>query len=500
MQKKKNLLYIFADQWRYHAVGAVREDTVFTPNMDAFAQESVCCTNAVSTYPLCSPHRAALLTGKYPLSCGMWTNCKTGLDISPCLAPQEILISDVLKKHGYDTAYIGKWHLDSSDLNYYARPESGCIDWDAYTPPGCRRHGFDFWYSYGAMDNHLHPHYWTTEGRREDISKWSVEHETDILLSYLEDRLTAARSAPFCAFVSWNPPHPPYDQVPDKHLDLYNRLDFRNNVPDSMRSCAEYRKKMTEYYAAVSGLDEQFARIMSFLDEKNLKEDTLIVLSADHGDCMGSHGLYGKNVWYEESIRIPLYVGGGALKAAAAVREGRFFGEKSVPVETSSSVQRPEEKPVPLPFVCSALIESCDHMPTLLDLLDIPVPPTVEGVSAADALVAAYVHKEYVHEKKAAFLCMLPGMPELIEPFKKEGLDSKCYGWRGVRTAEATYVIDNGTAPHCEQRRLLYDNVRDPYQLNPVELAADDPRCEQYESLLRDWCFAYKDFFLFERG
>ena len=488
MQKKKNLLYVFADQWRYHAVGAAREDTVFTPHMDAFAQESVCCTNAVSSYPLCSPHRAALLTGKYPLSCGMWTNCKTGLDISPCLAPQEILISDVLKKHGYDTAYIGKWHLDSSDLNYFAQPENGCIGWDAYTPPGCRRHGFDFWYSYGAMDEHLKPHYWTTEGKREEVSKWSVEHETDILLSYLENRTKTADSAPFCAFVSWNPPHPPYDQVPDTYLERYAHLDFRANVPDSMRSDDIYHKKMREYYAAVSGLDEQFARIISFLDEKKLTEDTLIVLSADHGDCMGSHGLYGKNVWYEESIRIPLYIGGGVLKSAAAVRESRF------------AAARTQKNPEMPPFVCDALIESCDHMPTLLDMLDIPLPPTVEGMSAADAVAAAYTGKECTHEKKAAFLCMLPGMPELIEPFKKEGLDSKCYGWRGVRTAEATYVIDNGTVPHSEQRRLLYDNVLDPYQLNPVELQAGDPRCEQYESLLRDWCAAHKDFFLFERG
>ena len=115
--KQMNLLYIFADQWRAHAVGAAGEDPVVTPNMDAFAAESMACTNAVSTYPLCSPHRAALLTGKYPQSCGMWTNCKIGLDEVVMLRPQEVTITDVLHDAGYVNGYIGKWHLDGSEKN-----------------------------------------------------------------------------------------------------------------------------------------------------------------------------------------------------------------------------------------------------------------------------------------------------------------------------------------------------------------------------------------------
>ena len=158
--KPMNLLYIFADQWRAHGIGAAGEDPVLPPNMDAFAAESMSCTNAVSTYPLCSPHRASLLTGKYPQSCGMWTNCKIGVDEVVMLRPQEVTISDVLHEAGYDTGYIGKWHLDGSEENFHASPSSGARYWDAYTPPGERRHHFDYWLSYGAMDKHLEPHYW----------------------------------------------------------------------------------------------------------------------------------------------------------------------------------------------------------------------------------------------------------------------------------------------------------------------------------------------------
>ena len=157
-KKKKNLLFIFADQWRRDAMGFANADPVKTPNMDSFARESVYCTDAVSTFPLCSPHRASLLTGKNPLHTGVFTNCKTGLAMG--LKEEEYCIGDALKDCGYQTGYIGKWHLDEPDKNHSENPESGARNWDAFTPPGVRRHGFDFWYSYGAWDQHMTPHYW----------------------------------------------------------------------------------------------------------------------------------------------------------------------------------------------------------------------------------------------------------------------------------------------------------------------------------------------------
>ena len=98
--------------------------------MDRFAGESMAFDHAVSTYPLCSPHRASLLTGKYPYCCGMWTNCKTGLDEAVMLRPQEVTISDVLHENGYETAYVGKYHLDASEVNFHEKPESGAVNWD----------------------------------------------------------------------------------------------------------------------------------------------------------------------------------------------------------------------------------------------------------------------------------------------------------------------------------------------------------------------------------
>lgn len=474
MSKKKNLLYIFADQWRYHAMGHVGEDDVQTPHMDRFAKESVCCENAISTYPLCSPHRASLLTGKYPLSCGLWTNCKKGLAVSPSLALQEITFGDVLKKEGYDTAYIGKWHLDASDVNFYEKPESGSEHWDAYTPPGPRRHGFDFWHSYGAMDDHLAPHYWQDTAEKIEISKWSPLHEREVLLDYLQNKRDKDKS--FCAVLSWNPPHPPYDQVPQDLKAMYEGpLKFRDNVPQTMKDEPSFIEHFKEYFGAISGVDEQFGLIMDYLQSNSLLDDTIVVLSSDHGDCMGSHGLYGKNVWYEESIRIPLYIRDSSKEA------------KSL----------------------DCLIESCDQMPTLLDLLDVGIPSTVQGRSfrpmmddkreafEKESRKDTEMQRDIQKEKEYAFLCMLPGMPELIEPYKKLGLDSMCYGWRGLKTKTCTYVIDNGTEPGHEQVRYLYDNKGDPFQLHPTMLKRDSPECREFDPILKDFCLRQKDFFLF---
>lgn len=451
----KNLLYVFADQWRAHAIGAAGQDPVATPHMDAFARESFQFTNAVSTYPLCSPHRASLLTGKYPYHCGMWTNCKPGLEETLMLKPQEVTIADVLHGQGYETAYIGKWHLDASEGNFFENPESGAIGWDAFTPPGERRHHFDYWYSYGAMDNHMTPHYWKDTPDRIKVNQWSVEHETDVALEYLKNR---DAGKPFCMFLSWNPPHPPYDQLPEKYYQMYEEkvLAFRENVPEDWRKNPKFQEDMRKYFAAVSGVDENFGRLIAYLKENNLYEDTVLVLSSDHGDCMGSHGLYGKNVWYEESIRIPLYIGGMGIA----------------------------------PGISDSLISSQDHMPTLLELLDAPIPDTVEGVSLAPVLKGQQMEAE----PQEVFLSMMPGMPDMVNEYLKLGLNSKCFGWRGLRTKTHTYVVDNGTKPGEERKRYLYDNVQDPYQLHPS--CPSDQEAADWDKILIRYLNELRDPFL----
>lgn len=436
-----NLLYVFADQWRAQAVGCAGADAVSTPHMDAFAKQSVICDNAVSTYPLCSPHRAALLTGRHPLSCGFWTNCKAPMQGAPFLRDTEITIGDVASAAGYDTAYIGKWHLSDSELNHVDHPASGASGWDAYTPPGPGRHGFRFWHSYGAMDDHLHPHYWENTPEQIHVNQWSPIHETDMLLSYLESH---PKNRPFVAFLSWNPPHPPYRETDSSFQTLYRDMPFRENVPQAWRDDPDYLENRVAYFGAVSALDREFGRITKYLEATGLMHSTIVVLSADHGDMMGSHGLYGKNVWYDEATRIPLIIHDPRL---APARE-------------------------------SCLFASEDHAPTLLELLGLPIPSVMEGISHAKTL-----REESQKEREWMYQCMMPGMPDLVKPLRGEGLEPQAFGWRAVRTENTLFVLNAGTAPRMPVQCFQYDLHEDPYQDHPSYPTAQEQ--SEYRSLMR---------------
>ncbi|MEN8777320.1 MAG: sulfatase-like hydrolase/transferase, partial [Polaribacter sp.] len=123
ISKKPNIVFILTDQWRGSALGYAGNPDVKTPNLDAFANEAVNFTNTVSVTPVCTPHRAALLTGRFPTTTGMFLN-----DIH--LPAEELTMAEIFKKKGYNTAYWGKWHLDGHGRSTFIPKE--------------RRQGFDF--------------------------------------------------------------------------------------------------------------------------------------------------------------------------------------------------------------------------------------------------------------------------------------------------------------------------------------------------------------------
>ncbi|WP_281358967.1 sulfatase family protein [Litoribacterium kuwaitense] len=374
-------------------------------------------------------------------------------------------MSDVLKDAGYQTGYIGKWHLDLSEKNLSESPESGADGWDAFTPPGPKRHGFDFWYSYGAWDQHLSPHYWQDTPEKMKVNQWSVEHETDVALDFIKRRNP---EEPFALFVSWNPPHTPYEQVPEKYKEMYENLNepFRENVnADTFKvhtgeeirgGLEELAEKRKNYFAAVTGIDENFGRILAALKEEQLEEDTIVVLTADHGELMGSHGLMTKHVWYEESIGVPFAI--------------RWPGQV-------------------VPQTTDALLNTVDIMPTLLQMAGLHVPDTVEGIDLTPVL------KGEDDEQEAVFLCAYPGRVPAIEKFEKAQLDHLAYGWRAVRTKNHLYAVHRGYVPGEPTVRLLHDLKNDPYQLQPVEIsdATSEETAKALEDQLLHWLTEQND-------
>ncbi|MGW7683990.1 sulfatase family protein [Kribbella sp. NPDC054772] len=441
--RRPNLLFILADQWRSSAFGCLGQDPVITPHLDDLAADSVMLTNAVSNYPVCSPYRAMLMSGQYPFRNGVPLNINSlTAPLGVGLRPDANCWSDVLQAEGYYLGYVGKWHLDpptAEDAIHGEGVREGCV-WDAYTPSD-RRHGFDFWYSHGCCDDHLRPHYWVGDAAREaptTIDAWSPEHETEVALDFLRDagRRSRDEDVPFALTMSYNPPHQPFDTVPSRYLDKYRHLSadellVRPNVQDESGDAATIA---AQYFAAMTGVDEQIGRLLDTLDAEGLTDDTIVVFTSDHGMQLGSHGLMFKNVWYDESLLVPFLL--------------RWPGR--VPPRTDD-----------------LLLSAPDVAPTLLGLLGSAVPDEMQGRNLAEALQGKAVDRP----DRAVYLRPAGGFEDTSEDT------------RGLRTHDRTLVVQR--AADGTERIRLYDLAQDPYQREDV--AAQRPaEVESLKAALRE--------------
>jgi arylsulfatase A-like enzyme len=450
-----NLLVVFPDQMRAQALGFMEEDPAITPNLDRFATQSAVLTQAVSNYPLCSPYRAMMLTGLYPHANGVLGNCNTnGAEYGYELAADARCWSDVLKDQGYSLGYIGKWHLDSPHRPYVdTSNNTEDFAWNEWTPPD-RRHGFDFWYAYGTYDNHDHPEYWTTaapRSQRTRVDQWGPEHEADMAIRFLRNEGGEYRNpeGPWALVVAMNPPHMPYDRVPDRYLAMYgdatpeeliNRANVNLNGDTSGGRLA--RQHMKNYLAQVTGVDHQFGRILAALDEEGLEGNTIVLFTSDHGNCLGSHEEVSKNVHYEESMRVPFLL--------------RWPGK----IE---------------PRMDDLLLSTPDICPTLLELMNLEeaMPPGVEGASHAGLLL----HGDGPRPTSQLYLHIPYGQPAL--------------GRRGVRTHRYTLSVERSADGTRSQ--ILHDNIEDPFQLRNIAGERPEMVRELTESELEPWLARTQD-------
>ena len=423
MSGRPNLLFIFADAFRFSAAGArAGFDPVLTPNLNRLASQGATLTHAVSNFPLCSPYRAMLLTGQYPFRNGVTGNC---CSMPGCennyLRPDAPTFTDALASAGYSIGYVGKWHLEKPQEPYIGPADRLGYFWNEFTPPE-RRHGVGFWCAYNTYDNHFQPEYWITgmpRSTRHRADAWSPKFETDVGLAFLEnDRAQFRRpDEPFALFLSFNPPHTPFEQVPPDLLTLYNGrratdLLVRPNVDFNDQSLPSRiaRHYVSNYFAMITGIDAQVGRMLEALDSANLADDTLVVFTSDHGEMMGSQRLMYKGFAYDESIRVPFFA--------------RLPGK------------------IPAGHVSDALLSAPDVMPTLLDTLGLAdhTPAGIEGVSRAGELDGS----QRTSRADSSFL---------LNPAD---------GWRGVRTERYTFTF----LPDQTTGAQLFDNLIDPYQMH----------------------------------
>jgi len=402
---KPNVVFVFADQWRAQATGFAGDTSVRTPVLDKLAKSSVQFTAAVSNCPVCSPYRASLLTGQYPLTHGVFLN-----DV--CLSDKAVSIAQAFKGAGYQTAYIGKWHLDGHGRSSFIPRE--------------RRHGFEFWRVLECTHNYNHSPYYGDENEKLWWEGYDAALETRVAQKYVREH---AGKGPFALFLSWGPPHNPYNTAPEESRKLYKpeELALRPNVPAEKAP----RGDLAGYYAHCSALDECLGRLWETLRECKSDEDTILIFTSDHGDMLGSQGLSRKQHPYDESILVPFLIHWPRL-----CKEARAL---ATPFGTP------------------------DIMPTLLGLCGIAIPKTVEG---------------------ADFSAHLRGGPApgdgaaLIACYAPSGEWTKSRGgreYRGVRTQRHTYVRT------LAGPWLLFDNEQDPYQLK--NLCGDPKHAETQKGL-----------------
>lgn len=326
---KPNLLFVFADQMRASATGYAGDPNVRTPHLDRLAQEGLNFRNAVSVCPVCTPYRAALLTGRFPTTTGMFLN-------DAYLPSEEVTIAEVLRQAGYATAYIGKWHLDGHQRQGYIPPE--------------RRQGFDYWKVAECDHNYNHSHYYTGDSPEKLFWEgYDTFAQTKDAQAYLRNRARAGQ--PFCLFLSYGTPHFPHNTAPEEFKTQYppEKIRFQPNVPAEMQD-AKNRLEAQGYYAHIAALDRCIGELDATLGEAGLRENTILVFTSDHGEMMGSHSVSTrtKQVPYAEAAQVPF-----------VLRFPQLHGTQGRAVST----------PLTTP----------DIMPTLLSLAGVAIPTTVEG-------------------------------------------------------------------------------------------------------------------------
>ena len=320
---KPNILYVFSDEHRYQSMSFTEMPELQTPAMARMAREGFSFTNCISNYPVCSPHRAILMTGRWPYQTGM-------IDNNIDLAETEMTLAKAFQAAGYDTAYIGKWHLGGTRAEPF---------------------GFDLSLIWTGTNTHYdQAQYHPSQGDPVRPKGYNATNMTDQAIAYLERE----RTKPFFLMLSLNPPHADFLDAPPEKKALYpdGRLPHRPNFQQSDAKGASGAFRVGSphyegYHAHISAIDDELARIMDTLDRLGLTENTLLFYSSDHGSMQGSHGVGSKRQPYEESIRVPFLV-----RAPGHIAPG------------SRS---------------DALFSSIDIMPTLCGLAGLPVPSSCQG-------------------------------------------------------------------------------------------------------------------------
>ena len=338
-----NIIFILTDDQRYDQMGCAGHPWVRTPNIDRLAKEGVLFSNAFATTALCSPSRAGFLTGCYAHTNGVLHNERCDPDANLATFPQ------LLQKAGYETAFIGKWHMERTD-----KP----------------RKGFDHWVSFTGQGN-----YYGNDLNVDGKTIKTDNYITDELTEYALQFIKKDRKKPFMLYLSHKAIHDPQEPA-KRHEKLYDGTEMKLNLDpnDNLSTKPQWptkvregwEKKMLNRMQCLAAVDESIGRILETLENMKILDKTVIIFAGDNGHLNGEHNLWDKRIPYEPSIRIPLI-----MRYPALAKGGSR---------------------------CEQMVLNIDLAPTLLELAGQPIPATVQGQSWLKTLNGQPGRESFLYE------------------------------------------------------------------------------------------------------
>ncbi|QDU38613.1 Arylsulfatase [Maioricimonas rarisocia] len=439
---RPNIVFILIDDLRFDTFGYMGHPFVETPHIDRLAREGVQFRRAFVTTSLCSPARASFLTGQYMHNHRVVDNA----DLMP---EGTVTFPQLLQKSGYETAFVGKWHMGGSS--------------DAPRP------GFDHWVSFRGQGTYApEGHSLNINGEQVPRTKYMTDELTDYSVDWLKER---NGDEPFLLYLSHKGVHGLYDPAP-RHRDRYRNEPFpapgtmdetlqpppagdagkpmwvhdqRNSwhgieFPYHGRAKQSIAEMYRHYCEMILSIDDSVGHVLEALEKRGLEDNTLVLFTSDGGHLWGEHGLIDKRCAYEESIRIPLLAWGPSTVAAGKT--------------------------------CDAVVANIDVAPTLLELADLDVPSQIDGRSFASLLqnpeTAAdrdSLLYEYYWE---------PAFPQTPTTFALRGPRYKLIQYHGVWDTDELYDLQDdphettnliGRPEHQQRvnqmRRQLHDRLKE---------------------------------------
>lgn len=340
--KQNNVIFFFTDQQRYDTTGVHGNPDGLTPNFDRMALEGTFVKNAFTPQPVCGPARACLQTGKYATALGNYRNAIP-------LSTEHKTMAHYFNEAGYDTAYIGKWHLGTTRL----------------AVPGEERGEYKYWLGAGALEASSRPYdtiVYDNENREVKLPGNRIDALTDAAIRYIDSH----QENPFFLFLSFLEPHFQNSNDSFPAPSSMRPITRPYTPPDLSALHGTAHQHLPGYYGMVSRLDQCLGRIQDALKSLHMTENTILIFTTDHGCHFKTRNAEYKRSCHESSIRLPMALTGGPFTGGGTIRQ---------------------------------LVSLTDLAPTVLDACGIPVPEDMQGRS-----IMPIVNRQPVTWRKAAFV------------------------------------------------------------------------------------------------